>query len=40
MLNMTMVFAAIHGIIHELSAEREWRWQVGFNGRPGGYLML
>ena len=40
MLDMAEVFDAIHEIIHEWSAEREWRWQVGFNGRSGGYLVL
>ena len=40
MLDMSEVFDAIHGIIHEWSAEREWRWQAGFNGRSGGYLVL
>jgi len=40
MLDMAEVFDAIHGIIHEWAAEREWRWQVGFNGRSGGYLVL
>jgi len=33
MLDMTEVFDAINGIIHDWSAEHEWRWQVGFNGR-------
>lgn len=40
MLDMEEVFDAIHGIIYEWSEERDWRWQVAFNGRSGGYLVL
>ncbi len=40
MLEMEEVFDAIHGLIQEWAMEREWRWQVGFNGRSGGYLVL
>jgi hypothetical protein len=40
MLDMTEVFDAIHSILQDWAAEREWRWQVGFNGRSGGYLVL
>jgi hypothetical protein len=40
MLDMTEVYDAMHGIMQEWSAERDWRWQVGFNGRSGGYLVL
>ena len=40
MLDMEEVFDAIHGIIQEWSVEHDWRWQVGFNGRSGGYLVL
>ena len=40
MLDMAEVFDVIHGILHEWSAAHEWRWQVGFNGRSGGYLVL
>jgi len=40
MLDMEDVFDAIRGIIQDWSVERDWRWQVGFNGRSGGYLVL
>ena len=40
MLDMTEVFDAIHWILQDWAEEREWRWQVGFNGRSGGYLVL
>jgi len=40
MRDMEEVFDAIHGIIQEWSVEHDWRWQVGFNGRSGGYLVL
>ena len=40
MLDMAEVYDAIHGIIHEWSAEREWCWTAGFNGRSSGYLVL
>ena len=40
MLECEQVFDVIHGMIREWSAVREWRWQVGFNGRSGGYLVL
>jgi hypothetical protein len=40
MLDMEEVFDAIHRIIQDWSVEHEWRWQVGFNGRSGGYLVL
>jgi hypothetical protein len=40
MLDMPEVFDAIHWILQDWAAEREWRWQVGFNGRSGGYLVL
>ena len=40
MLDMEEVFDAIHGIIQDWSVEHDWRWQVGFNGRSGGYLVL
>ena len=40
MLDMAEVFDAIHSVLQDWAAEREWRWQVGFNGRSGGYLVL
>ena len=40
MLDMTEVYDGMHDIMQEWSAERDWRWQVGFNGRSGGYLVL
>jgi hypothetical protein len=40
MLDMEEVFDAIHGIIRDWSEAHAWEWQVGFNGRSGGYLVL
>ena len=40
MLDMEEVFEAVHGIMHDWSVEHNWRWQIGFNGRSGGYLVL
>lgn len=40
MLECEEVFDAIHTLTREWAAEREWRWQVAFNGRSGGYLVL
>jgi hypothetical protein len=40
MLDMAEVFDAIHSMLQDWAAEREWRWQVAFNGRSGGYLVL
>ena len=39
-LDVAEVYDAIHRVLEEWAAEREWRWQVGFNGRSGGYLVL
>ena len=40
MLDMEEVFDGIQFIIQEWAEAREWRWQVGFNGRSSGYLVL
>lgn len=40
MLECEDVFDAIQNLIQEWAVEREWCWQVGFNGRSGGYLVL
>lgn len=40
MLDCEEVFDALQEIIREWAAEHEWRWQVGFNGRSAGYLVL
>jgi len=40
MLDMAEVFDAIHGILRDWAAEREWCHQVHFNGRSSGYLVL
>jgi hypothetical protein len=40
MLGMAEVFDAIRGLINDWSSKREWHWQVHFNGRSSGYLVL
>ena len=30
----------INDLIREWAIERNWRWQVGFNGRSSGYLVM
>jgi len=40
MLDCEEVFDPIHDMIRDWSVEHDWRWQVGFNGRSGGYMVL
>jgi hypothetical protein len=40
MLDMPEVYDAIHRVLGEWTEKHDWRWQVGFNGRSGGYLVL
>ncbi len=40
LLDVPVVYDTIREILNRWSAEREWRWQVGFNGRSSGYLVL
>ncbi|VGO13665.1 hypothetical protein PDESU_02222 [Pontiella desulfatans] len=40
MLECEDVSDAIQNLIRKWSMEREWCWQVGFNGRSSGYLVL
>jgi len=40
MLDMPEVYDSIHVLLSEWAAARDWQWQVGFNGRSGGYLLL
>ena len=30
----------VNDMIWEFGARHDWRWQAGFNGRNGGYLVL
>ena len=40
MLDMPEVYDAIGDVMNEWSAAHDWRYQIGFNGRSGGYLVL
>ncbi len=40
MLDMAEVYDSIHRLLSQWAAARDWQWQVGFNGRSGGYLVL
>ena len=40
MLDMPEVYAAIHAVRDNWAAAYGWEWQVGFNGRSSGYLVL
>ena len=40
MLDVPQVYDAIHRILEDWAHKHEWRWQIGFNGRSGGYLVL
>jgi len=40
MLEMEEIYDAIHWTLRDWAESHDWRWQVGFNGRSGGYLVL
>lgn len=40
LLDCREVFDRLQSLLHDWAEEREWRWQAGFNGRSGGYLVL
>ena len=40
MLDMSEVYDTIQDLLNDWAAAHDWRWQVGFNGRSGGYLVL
>jgi ribosomal protein L37E len=40
MLELPETFDGINFQIKEFGRAHDWRWQVGFNGRSGGYLVL
>ena len=40
MLDVPQVYDAIHSILEDWARKHGWRWQIGFNGRSGGYLVL
>lgn len=40
MLDMPQVYDAIHAVLEEWAVKHEWRSQISFNGRSGGYLVL
>jgi hypothetical protein len=40
MLDMEEVYDAMHSVIQDWAVAHVWEWQVGFNGRSGGYLVL
>ena len=40
MLDMPQVYDAIHRVLAEWAIKHDWRFQIGFNGRSGGYLVL
>lgn len=40
MLNMPQVYSAINYVLDAWAMNHSWQWQVGFNGRSSGYLVL
>ena len=40
MLEVPLVFEDINRIINDWEAEQDFKWQIGFNGRSSGYLVL
>ncbi|MBT4814329.1 MAG: hypothetical protein HON70_01445 [Lentisphaerae bacterium] len=40
MLDMPQVYDAIHVVLEEWAIKHEWLYQIGFNGRSSGYLVL
>ncbi|GEA16721.1 hypothetical protein E308F_29670 [Moorella sp. E308F] len=40
MLDMDEVYFEINSLLEDWAAEHDYQWQVGFNGRSGGYLVL
>lgn len=40
LLDCEEVFDAIQALLQEWAIGHQWRWQVGFNGRSNGYLVL
>jgi|SRR5215831_2892691 len=40
LLQCEEAFEAVHYLIQEFAEDHGWRWQVGFNGRSSGYLVL
>jgi hypothetical protein len=39
-LEVEEAFFGVHQIIQDFAEDREHRWQIGFNGRSSGYLVL
>ena len=33
-------YSSFNGLIQDFAADHDYRWQAGFNGRSGGYLVL
>jgi hypothetical protein len=40
LLEVPEAFDEIHELIREFEQKHDWQWQVGFNGRSDGYLVL
>ena len=40
LLDIPEVYDTIQAMLAQWAAERDWEWQVGFNGRSSGYLVL
>ena len=40
LLDVPEVYDTIRAVLDQWAAERDWRWQVHFNGRSSGYLVL
>ena len=40
LLDVPEAFDEIHQLIEEFGRKHGWRWQAGFSGRSGGYLVL
>jgi len=40
MVNLPEFYEPINGLCNDFAEEHNYRWQAGFNGRSGGYLVL
>ena len=40
LLDVQEAFAEVNALMQTFDRKHEYRWQVGFNGRSGGYLVL
>jgi len=40
MLDQEEAFYEVNALIDDFAARHNWTWQIGFNGRSGGYMVL